>query len=106
MRVRNQVGEDLGTIEELMIDVPSGRVAYAIIAFGGFLGVGDKLFPAPWRALILNERTREFLLDVDRKQFEQAPGIDPNRWPDMNDPMWDSQVEEFYGVRQREPAGY
>src|SRR4051812_41628357 len=55
-RVRNPAGEDLGKVEEIMIDVPSGRVAYAVVSFGGFLGIGDKLFAVPWRALTLNER--------------------------------------------------
>ena len=104
-RVRNPAGEDLGTIEELMIDLATGRVTYAIIAFGGILGVGDKLFPAPWRALTFHPGA-PCILHVDRKQFEQAPGIDRDRWPDMSDPSFDSQVEEFYGLRETEPARY
>src|SRR5690348_29699 len=55
-RVRNPAGEDLGKVEEIMIDVASGRVAYVVVSFGGFLGIGDKLFAVPWRALSLNER--------------------------------------------------
>jgi len=103
-RVRNPAGDGLGKIEDLMVDVATGRVTYAIIAFGGILGVGDKLFPAPWRALTFNERTHECILHVGREQFEQTPGIDPDQWPDMTDPSWDAQVEEFYGMRESEPA--
>ena len=105
-RVRNPAGEDLGKIEELMIDIRGGRVAYAVISFGGFLGIGDKLFAVPWEALTVNERTQEYVLNVDRKELEQAPGFNPNRWPDMGDPSWTSQVDEFYGRRDRDPATY
>jgi sporulation protein YlmC with PRC-barrel domain len=105
-RVRNPAGEDLGKIEEVMIDISSGRAAYAVISFGGFLGIGDKLFAVPWQALTFDERGRAFLMHVDRKELEQAPGFNPNRWPDMADPSWSSQVDEFYGTRDRDPAGY
>ena len=103
-RVRNPAGEDLGKIEELMIDIPTGRLAYAVISFGGFLGIGDKLFAVPWQALAWNERSREFIMHVDRAELERAPGFNPNRWPDMADPSWSSQVEEFYARRGRDPA--
>jgi sporulation protein YlmC with PRC-barrel domain len=95
-RVRNPAGEDLGKVEEIMLDVPSGRVAYAVISFGGFLGIGDKLFAVPWRALTLNERDREFILNVDRRRLETAPGFDRDNWPDMADPDWGAQVDGFY----------
>jgi len=95
-RVRNPAGEDLGKVEEIMIDVPTGRVAYAVISFGGFLGIGDKLFAVPWRALTLNERDSEFILNVDRRRLEDAPGFDRDNWPDMADPDWGAQVDEFY----------
>ena len=103
-RVRNPAGEDLGKIEELMIDLATGRLAYAVISFGGFLGIGDKLFAVPWRALTWNERDHEFIMHVDRRELEQAPGFNPNRWPDMADPSWSSQVDEFYAKRDRELA--
>lgn len=95
-RVRNPAGEDLGKIEEIMIDVPAGQVAYAVISFGGFLGIGDKLFAVPWRALTLNERDHVFILDVDRRRLEEAPGFDRDNWPDMADPSWGAQIDEFY----------
>jgi len=103
-RVRNPAGEDLGKIEELMIDLPSGRLAYAVISFGGFLGIGDKLFAVPWQALTWNERRQEFVMHVDRRELEQAPGFDPNRWPDMADPSWSSRVDDFYARRDGDPA--
>jgi sporulation protein YlmC with PRC-barrel domain len=95
--VRNSAGDDLGKIEEIMIDVPSGRVAYAVLSFGGFLGIGVKLFAVPWRALTLNESRHEFILNVERRQLETAPGFDRDNWPDMADPSWGAAVDEFYG---------
>ena len=88
-RVRNAAGEDLGKIEEIMIDVPSGRIAYAVLSFGGFLGMGNKLFAVPWNALTLNEAEHEFILDVDKSTLENAPGFDKDNWPDMSDPIGD-----------------
>jgi sporulation protein YlmC with PRC-barrel domain len=98
-RVRNSAGEDLGKIEEIMLDVPTGRVAYAVLSFGGFLGLGNKLFAVPWEALTLNERDHEFILNVDKEQLENAPGFDKDNWPDMADPQWGSQVFQHYGYK-------
>ncbi len=98
-RVRNSAGEDLGKVEEIMLDVPTGRVAYAVLSFGGFLGMGNKLFAIPWQALTLNERDHEFILNVDKKQLESAPGFDKDNWPDMADPNFGKQVYGYYGYK-------
>jgi sporulation protein YlmC with PRC-barrel domain len=95
-RVRNSAGEDLGKIEEIMLDVPTGRVAYAVLSFGGFLGMGNKLFAVPWQALTLDEREHEFLLNVDKQQLENAPGFDKDNWPDMADPNFAKQIYGYY----------
>jgi len=96
-RVRNAAGEDLGKIENIMIDIPSGRVAYAVLSFGGFLGIGDKLFAVPWSALRIDEGEHEFVLDVDRKTLETAPGFNKDAWPDMADPAFGASVHTHYG---------
>lgn len=98
-RVRNSAGEDLGKIEELMIDVPTGRIAYAVLSFGGFLGMGNKLFAIPWEALTLDEIEHEFVLNVDKATLESAPGFDKDEWPDMADPDFGSQVYSHYGYK-------
>lgn len=98
-RVRNSAGEDLGKIEEIMIDVQTGRVAYAVLSFGGFLGIGDKLFAVPWQAMTLNEADHEFVLNVDKAALENAPGFDKDNWPDMADPDWGSRVFSHYGYK-------
>jgi sporulation protein YlmC with PRC-barrel domain len=99
-RVRNATGEDLGKVEEIMLDVPRGRIAYAVLSFGGFLGIGDKLFAVPWSALRLNTAEHEFILDVSRETLENAPGFDKSHWPDMADPAFGAKVHSHYG----EPA--
>jgi sporulation protein YlmC with PRC-barrel domain len=99
-RVRNNAGEDLGTIDEIMIDTATGRVAYAVLSYGGFLGMGDKLFAIPWRAFTLDQENEEFILDVSKQTLESAPGFDKDNWPDMTNPEWETQIHSFYGVTQ------
>lgn len=96
--VRNSAGEDLGKVDELMIDVPTGRIAYAVVSFGGFLRMGNKLFAIPWNALKLDEDEKCFILDVDRQTLETAPGFDKDNWPDMADTSWGEQVFTHYGA--------
>lgn len=97
--VVNLAGEDLGKIKEIMIDVPRGRVAYAVLSSGGFLGIGDRLFAIPWGALKLDVERKCFILDVDAERLKNAPGFDKNHWPSMADPVWASEVHSYY--RQR-----
>jgi sporulation protein YlmC with PRC-barrel domain len=96
--VQNSAGEDLGKVDELMIDIPSGRVAYAVLSIGGFLGMGNKLFAVPWSALSVDEDKKIFVLDVDKKKLENAPGFDKDNWPDMADVAWGTQVYSYYGA--------
>ena len=96
--VYNLKDEDLGDIKEIMIDMRSGRVAYAVLAFGGFLGMGEKLFAVPWSALKLDTVNKRFTLDVDKERLDGAPGFDKDQWPDMADPTWAKGVHEFYGT--------
>jgi sporulation protein YlmC with PRC-barrel domain len=97
--VKNSAGEDLGKVDEIMIDLPSGRVAYAVLSFGGILRIGNKLFAIPWDALRLDEDQKCFILDVDKATLESAPGFDKDNWPDMADPGWGAQIHRYYGRR-------
>jgi len=72
-KVQNLSGESLGDIEDLMIDLGTGRVAYAVLSFGGVLGMGNKLFAIPWQAMNLDTDNQVFLLDVNKESLEQAP---------------------------------
>ncbi len=96
--VRNPAGEDLGNLDQIMIDIPSGKVAYAVLSFGGVLGMGSKLFAVPWSALKVDEDQKCLILDADKKKLENAPGFDKDKWPNMADNSWGSEVSRFYGV--------
>ena len=97
--VVNGAGDKLGTLDEIMLDVPSGRIAYAVLSSGGFLGIGDKLFAIPWRALTLDADNECFVLDVSKERLEQAPGFDKDNWPTMADESWAREVHTYYQAR-------
>jgi len=97
--VVNRQNEDLGKIKDIMIDVPTGRVAYAVLSSGGFLGMGDKLFAIPWAALTLDADRKCFILDVDKERLKNAPGFDKDHWPSMADKTWANEVHSYYGQR-------
>ena len=94
--VVNLQDEKLGTIEDIMLDVGSGRIAYAVLSFGGILGMGDKLFAVPWSAMTLDADRKCFVLDVPKDRLQSAPGFDKDHWPAMADQSWASQVYAYY----------
>ena len=98
-KVVNAQGEDLGEIEEIMLDVRSGRIAYAVLAAGGFMGMGEKYFAIPWSALTLDTDQKCFVLDVSKDKLKNAPGFDKDHWPSMADQSWGSSVHDYYGSR-------
>jgi len=95
--VRNNEGEDLGKLEEIMIDLDEGRVAYAVLSFGGFLGMGNKLFAIPWEALTVDTENEEIVLNVQKDVLEDAPGFDKDNWPDTTNRNWLVEVYTYYG---------
>ncbi|GKS57989.1 hypothetical protein YTPLAS18_15160 [Nitrospira sp.] len=101
MAVQNAAGEDLGEIKDLMLDLRHGKIAYAVLSFGGFLGFGDKLFAIPWDALTLAsaDNASMFILHVPRERLERAPGFDPEQWPDMADLTWAEAIHQYYGYK-------
>jgi sporulation protein YlmC with PRC-barrel domain len=98
-RVKNDAGEDLGKIEELMVDLDSGRIAYAVLSFGGFLKMGNKLFAVPWEAVTVDTVNKHVILNVERSVLERASGFDKDNWPDMADPTFGSAVYRHYGYK-------
>jgi sporulation protein YlmC with PRC-barrel domain len=102
--VYNSADEDLGDIQEFMIEMSTGRIAYAVLSFGGFLGMGDKLFAVPWEALRLDTGNHRFVLNVDKETLKNAPGFDKDHWPSMADPTWAAGVHRFYGTTYRNPG--
>jgi hypothetical protein len=98
-KVVNFQKEDLGKIEHLMIDLGTGHVAYAVLSFGGFLGMGDKLFAVPWSALAVDTVEKQFVLNVDKELLKRAPGFDKGHWPDMADHTWGAKLFTYYGTK-------
>jgi sporulation protein YlmC with PRC-barrel domain len=96
-KVVNTLGEDLGKLEEIMIDMDSGHVNYAVLSFGGLFGIGDKLFAIPWKLLRLDPDNKQFICDIPKDKLERAPGFDKDNWPRMGDRDWGREVHTYYG---------
>lgn len=94
--VCNLQDEKLGTIQDIMLDMTEGKIRYAVLASGGFLGMGDRLVAVPWKALKLDQENHRFKLDVDVERLKNAPGFDKDNWPNMADATWNSTVESYY----------
>ena len=99
--VRNAKDEKLGTIKDLMIDTKTGEISYAVLSFGGFLGMGDKLFAVPMEALQADTKHENFMLDVDKDRLENAPGFDKDNWPKTSQNDFVEQVYNHYGFQDR-----
>ena len=98
--VVNPKGDNLGDVKEVVIDPRTGRVAYAVVSFGGFLSMGEKLFAIPFSALDYDAEKNEYVLDVSKERLEAAPGFDADHWPAMSDEKWNRDVYKYY---QRSP---
>jgi sporulation protein YlmC with PRC-barrel domain len=96
--VENGEGELLGKIEEIMIDRHTGDVAYAVLSFGGFMGLGEKLFAVPWQALTLDTDEQVFIFDVTKNRLEDAPGFDKKNWPRSGDREFVDLVYSYYAI--------
>jgi len=96
--VVNGHDEALGDIMQIMLDMRSGRVAYAVLSFGGVLGLGDKLFAVQWTALKLDTANKRFVLNADKSKLESAPGFNKDAWPNMADSSWANAIHAYYGT--------
>lgn len=100
--VYNHQDEDLGDIKDFMLDMSNGNVSYAVLSFGTFLGMGEKLFAVPWQALTLDTENKRFLLDANKETLKDAPGFDKDHWPNMADDTWQNDIHSFYQTRQQQ----
>jgi sporulation protein YlmC with PRC-barrel domain len=98
-KVVNRQEEDLGTILEIMLDIRAGNIRYAVLSYGGILGIGDKLFAVPWDALSLDTENECFVLDVAKERLEADPGFDKDNWPSMADQTWGKDVRDDDGTQ-------
>jgi hypothetical protein len=96
--VVNLAGENIGKLEELMIDVLTGRVAYAVLSFGGFLGIGDKLFALPWSAITVDEGNKVLIVNITKQELDKMPGFDKQHWPDLGDLDYATGVYRQWGA--------
>ena len=101
MKVEGTDGQNLGKILYLVIDPADASIDYAVLDYGGIVGIGDKYFAVPWDALAWTEDRKKITLDVTKKDLKQAPGFDKDNWPDLSDRTQSVVIYEFYGVPVR-----
>jgi sporulation protein YlmC with PRC-barrel domain len=112
MNVENAKNENLGDIQDIVMELKHGRIAYAVLGFGGVMGVGDKLFAVPWQAFDFTVDDRKIgsdaklVLNVEKDKLKTAPGFDKSKWPDMTDEQWVKNVHMFYGQEPTWVYGY
>jgi sporulation protein YlmC with PRC-barrel domain len=96
--VKNRQGESLGNVQDFMLDLEGGRIAYAVLSFGGVLGMGAKLFAVPWNAFELDTNDKTLVLEIDRDVLSNAEGFDKNNWPNVADREWGQRIHNHYGT--------
>ncbi|MBF0474826.1 MAG: PRC-barrel domain-containing protein [Deltaproteobacteria bacterium] len=95
--VVNRQNENVGQIDEIVIDAKRNRIAYAVLSFGGFLGMGSKLFAMPWEALEFSPTENKLILNVDKDRLKNAPGFEKaDKWPDFSDTAWGDCIYKYY----------
>ena len=94
--VYNRSGDSLGSVHHLMIDKITGRVEYAVMSFGGFLGIGESYHPLPWSALTYDTGMGGYVVDVDRSRLERAPRYTTSSQPDWTDQAYRRRIDEYW----------
>jgi sporulation protein YlmC with PRC-barrel domain len=98
-KVISSDGEHVGKISDIMLDVRNGRIAYAVLSEGGFLGMGSNLHAIPWSALTLDTDEKCFVVDIPAQRLKDDPGFDKDHWPTMADARWAESTYSFYNRR-------
>jgi sporulation protein YlmC with PRC-barrel domain len=94
--IENPNGDELGTIKDLMVNIQTGKIDYVVLEYGGFLGIGNKLFAIPFEALQINEKKEVFILDKTEDYLRKAPGFDKEHWPETNSRHY-GEVATYWG---------
>ncbi len=94
--VENPQGESLGDLKDFMLDTAAGKIAYAVVSFGGILGMGDKLFAVPWSALTIDHEGHKLILNVSKDRLKDAPGFDKDHWPNFADAAFAEKISSYY----------
>jgi len=100
--IRNSREDSLGDVQDIVLARDNKSIAYVVVAFGGFLGMGEKYFAMPWRMLDVSRSAEDtdlrILLAINQEALKAAPGFDHDKWPDMANPKWSSEIDRFYSV--------
>jgi len=110
MPVTNKAGENLGKIDDLVIDMKNGEIRYAALSFGGIAGIGSKLFAVPFQSMTFvfgepnKADSRHFMFDATKDQLDKAPGFDSSQWPNVGDPQWSASIDKHYNIQRTEHA--
>lgn len=102
--VYNLNDENIGDIKDLMIDLNNAEIAYAVLEFGGFMGIGNKLFAIPMEALQFSDTDDTIRLDVNKEKLELAPSFDKDNWPMTADNEFIDSVYSHYGYEGQRHA--
>lgn len=103
-KVKNAQGEDLGEIEDIVIS-PDGHISYAVLSFGGFMDIGDKLFALPWHCLSVDHtsadsvadlKNADLIINVPKERLKNAPGFEGGEWPEAANTAWCAEVDTYY----------
>ena len=92
----NPQGESLGDLKDIMLDTQTGEIAYAVLSYGGVLGMGDKLFAVPWKALTIDGGNKNLVLNVSKERLKNAPGFDKDHWPNFADASFGETIRGYY----------
>ena len=98
-RIFNFAGEELGKVDDLVVDLDSGRLSYVVVSLGGFLGIRDKLFAVPWDLFSARPGDHQFYLDMDKQMLLDGPSFERSRWPDMSDAGWAAEIHSHYAQK-------
>lgn len=104
--VKNHQDESLGDIKDLMINTSTGEVEYAVLSFGGFLGIGDKYFAVPFKSFKIDRNNKVFILSVDKDFLENSPGFDKDNWPSSAKSDYYSNVTNYYDKNYKSTNRY
>lgn len=102
--IYNLDDENIGSIKDLMIDLDNSKIAYAVISFGGFMGIGDKLFAMPLKTFQFSDHDDSIRLDISKEKLENAPSFDKDNWPKTNDSKFVDSVNRHYGIESERHA--
>jgi sporulation protein YlmC with PRC-barrel domain len=95
--VYNRQGERLGSVYNFMVNKRSGQVAYAVLSFGGFLGIGDSYYPLPWKTLTYDTGKGGYVVDLDKDKLQNAPSYTASESPDWTNPAYGRGIDDYYG---------